>query len=380
MSSAASLAWSGLLLLGIQGCLSPLDAETVDHRRQSIIEGESSGADEDGVLMLRAVLEDEREVVCTASLIAPNLLVTARHCVSYLTEGLFTCTLEGELQSADEGAGQLGLHLPAEWLEVYGRELPRDEPLARGQQVLSTLSDNICTNDLAFVVLDRELELPLLPLRIGRPASFGEATAMVGYGLEAGQVGIDHLTQPRMRRGGLTIAGVGPDSLEDGVTTVAPRMLVVDGPSGCIGDSGGPLIAEATGAILGVFSLQQGGSCTAKNVRQHLVHLPPFERLLADAFAAAGAEPVLEATSGGGADNTGAGAAGEAAAAEAGRNGEGGQGATPPPDEPDDSGCSTSGTPAHARWSWLLGLALLGRRLSAGRRAGPRLSQRAAAP
>lgn len=376
MSSGARLALCCILLLAFQGCQNPSDGERAGRLRRAIIDGEPSGPAEDGVLLLRALLEDEREVICTGTLVAPNLLLTARHCVSFLTEGLFTCTLEGELNSRDEGAGQLGLHLPAESIEVFGRQEPRREPLARGQQVISTLSETICLNDLAFVVLDTALALPPMPMRIGRPAEFGELGAIVGFGLDAGQLGIDYATQPRLRRGGLAIAGVGPDSLEDGVTTVAPRMLVLDGPSGCIGDSGGPFLAETSGAVLGVYSLQQGESCTAANVRQHLVHLPPFELLINDAFAAAGAEPLPEPEPTGPGNEAGAGGNNAGPAAGQGHaGGAGGEGTEEAPaDELDDSGCTfTNATPRTGiDWAGLLLLGALTCRLSAVRRGGRR--------
>src|SRR5687767_8137560 len=108
------------LLGAAPSCAGPSDAAPlIGVQRHAIIDGEASGSDDDGVLMIRAVLEDQREVICTASLVAPNLLLTARHCVSYLTEGLFSCSVEGDLVNGGDGAGELGLHIPAESIEVY---------------------------------------------------------------------------------------------------------------------------------------------------------------------------------------------------------------------------------------------------------------------
>jgi hypothetical protein len=230
-------------------------------------------------------------------------------------------------------------------------------------------------------VLDRALDLPIVPLRLGRPAEYGELGSMVGFGLDAGQVGIDYRTQPRKRRGELRVTGVGPDSLEEGVTTVAPRSLIIDGPCGCIGDSGGPLLSEATGALLGVYSLLEGVSCADEDARSHLVHVPPFERLIADAFAAAGAEPILESegiagASGEvppGASGDGHGGAGgdSGVAREGGRAGE--QPDEPAPeDELDDSGCSMPASGARRgdpRPALLLAPALVALALLARRRA-----------
>src|SRR5882724_3200861 len=265
---------SGMLGVCALGCAGGAPAEQLAGQTQAIVDGEASGADQDGVVLLRAVLDDQSEIICTASLVGPNLIMTARHCVSYFTDGQFSCSAKGELIDNPTGAGALGLHLPAASLAVYGRQTPRKAPLAHGQQVLSTLSPSICENDLAFVVLDTALDLPIIPMRLGRPALVHEASVLVGYGMNATQTGIEYTTQPRRQRRDLEIEAVGPDSIADGVTSVPPRALILQGPSGCIGDSGGPLLAEATGAVLGVYSLQDGESCSAPDIRHQMVHVP----------------------------------------------------------------------------------------------------------
>jgi hypothetical protein len=261
----------------------------------------------------------------------------------------------------------LGLHLPPESIEVYGGPPPRKAPLAHGTQIISTLSPTVCRNDLAFVVLDTPIDAPLVPFRLGRPARVGELGVLVGYGLRKGQDGIDYAAQKRQQKRDLVISGVGPDSVNDGVTTVAPRTLLLDGPSGCIGDSGGPLLAQETGALLGIYSLQEGASCEAEDVRHHLVHVPPFASLIEQAFAAVGGAPQLEPI----ANDAGAGVGGASGAADnaAGADtADGGASAGAPdeaPPEPSDShdssGCSISGAaPNFAASPLWLALALGG--------------------
>jgi Trypsin len=261
---------------------------------QAIVGGEPSDATQDGVLLLRGTIGDASELLCTASLVAPNLVLTARHCVAYLSEGLFSCDVHGELSPSDAEGGRLGLHLPPEQLQLYSGETPRRAPLARGQRIFSTLSPTICRNDIAFLLLDRALEQPLVPMRLGGLAEVGEQSVLVGFGMDKDESSIDYVTQPRLQRRDLRIAAVGPGSVSDGVTTTPPRSLLLRGPSGCIGDSGGPLLSQASGAVLGVYSLQAGESCTAASVGQQLVQVQPFKSLIAEAFEAAGAEPVPE--------------------------------------------------------------------------------------
>jgi hypothetical protein len=195
-----------LLLVGCSQARSVATAEL----NVAIVGGEPSPAADDGVVLLRARLEDNAENVCSASLVAPNLLLTARHCVSLLVEGQFDCSVRGEVFDNPTGGGTLGLHLPAESLEVYGGKLPRAAPLALGQQVISTLSQTICVNDLAFVVLDRSLNLPILPLRLGRGAELNEPGDLIGYGLDGKQVAIDVRSQPRQRTSGSGSSGLAP--------------------------------------------------------------------------------------------------------------------------------------------------------------------------
>jgi hypothetical protein len=377
--------------------------------RLAVVGGERSGPGaEDAVLLLHGN-GGGRELICSASLVAKNLVVTARHCVSHLTEGLFRCSTRGELIEAEPpDAGRLGMHLPADTFEFFGGPPPHDTPVARGKQVLSTLSDTICTNDVAFVVLDRDVDLPILPLRLDGRAQRGEVVTLVGYGLDETmdpRDPFDLRLQERTRRGGLTIAGVGPDSVED-VTATPPRMIVLEGPSGCLGDSGGPLISSETHALLGIYSLLDGETCVAPNLRHLFGHLPSFPALTEQAFAAAEAEPVREAApsaggaggepgmageagasageaGGAGTPDDSAGAGGEPAMPTAGGEGgleqpsSGGTTGTPPPSAPKrraSSGCSLTPAPEQPSALALIALllaaqALRWRRLSAGCRA-----------
>lgn len=282
-----------LPLLGVTACAAAPPEEAPAAARQRVVDGELSPASEDGVLILRAEPETPEERLCSASLVAPNLLLTARHCVSYLTEAPFRCNLRGEAIDNEEGGGDLGAHVPARSIEIYGADKPRDEPLARGRRVLSTESPTICADDLAFVVLDRSIELPVMPLRLGRRARVGEAVTLIGFGVTDDDERLAYRVQDRRHKTGLTIADVGPDSVKD-VTTFPPRSLLLVGPSGCVGDSGGPLVTEETGAIVGVYSLLADAACSDSDVRHHFVHVPAFKSLIDTAFAAASAEPTLE--------------------------------------------------------------------------------------
>lgn len=364
-----------LCLAALVGCDQTETFAPIGERRFDVVGGEPSeyGSADDAVLLLRTFV-DEQELVCSASLVAKNLALTARHCVSHLVPGRFSCTVKGVLVETDEGAGRLGVHLPADTLEFHTGSAENRELVARGARVLSTLSETICLNDIAFVVLDRELDLPILPLRMGRRAQIGEPVSLLGYGLDESMtsaLGVPSSVLERNIRRDLTIFDVGPKTVEE-VTVAPPRTVLLEGPSGCLGDSGGPLLANRTRAVLGVYSVLGGSSCLESRVRHWFVHVPDFEALMREAFDAVGAEPLLEVEptasggaggagsageAGGGGEPTSTGDAGESGAGgkpasmgDAGESGEGGESSggsdTTEPKRRRQSGCAFTAAPA----------------------------------
>lgn len=279
----------------------------------------------------------EGELACSSALVAANLVVTARHCVAYFTEGGFACNVRGELLPGSTDGGRLGLDFPPDDIEFYAGEGAERKLVARGLEIFSTLTDTVCGDDLAYVVLDRKLDLPIMPLRLEGKAKVGEKVSLMGFGLDGKMsfdTPIDDLAL--LVNDALEIYDIGPSAVED-VTLAPPRTLVVAGPAGCVGDSGGPLSDAATGAVLGVFSLLLGDSCLSPDARGFFPYLRDYAALTAEAFDAAGATPLSEAPTdpgepgtagdgaGGGAGVEGVAASGAPGSAGEG-SGEGGQG------------------------------------------------------
>jgi len=286
--------------------------------------------------------------LCGASLVAPNLVLTARHCVAHINDGLFQCSLRGEVVEGTPGAGRLGVDFVATDLEFSTRD-DRAEPVAIGETILSTLSLSACSNDLAFVVLDRALDLPVFSLRKDRSAIEGELVVAVGYGADRNiEQRLDFETQERRRRDDLTVALVGPDT-NDELGDVAPRIVIVEGPGACLGDSGGPLLSRETNALVAVHSLVQG-DCVSAETRNWYTHVPPLWPWAERAFEAAGATPIIESVppdgggcgGGGGCDGESGTGGASGAPSTAGDGGEaaGGSSAGAPPDptEPEPDG------------------------------------------
>lgn len=264
---------------------------TLGQLEQPIVFGQSSeSSSEDGVVYILSSPPGLSPSFCTGTLIAPNLVATALHCVTYTELGFFSCAADGSVEPVNPGDGNVGALAPPDKVEIFmGTALPPAEPAAVAARLLGTGSTQICRNDLAFIVLDRALDAPIAAVRLSGEMTRSESVRVVGYG----QTEVDGARTARVTRAGVRIVDVGPTTDGAPTGTAAPRTFVVnEGP--CHGDSGGPAFSEETGALLGVYSLAAGPSCTGVGIRNVYTSLAPFSGLALQAFEAAGAEPQLE--------------------------------------------------------------------------------------
>jgi hypothetical protein len=227
----------------------------------------------------------------------------------------------------------LGATVAPEKFSIYQGFTPSAEPVAHGVQIISTGSETLCENDLAFVVLDRAVDLPIVPIYRGPPAQLGDVLTAVGYGSE------DPDALPTRTQREVTVTEVG-----QWVRT----FTVSEGP--CEGDSGGPTLSS-TGELTGVFSSVSVG-CTGPNASAKYTDISFFSKVVEEAFRAADAgSPWPDEVAGGGGGAGGAdsaGSAGEASQMLAGA----GNGM-----HDDDRGCTCASVGGSAaRGSWLLAL------------------------
>jgi hypothetical protein len=291
-------------LLALTACSAGVDAgapaaERVGRATQPVIAGQPSN--ERAVVLLARYDEDGvRRGLCTGTLVADNLVLTARHCVS-VTESQVACAATGE---PVVGGAVLSDRDPTS-LRVFAggdaaaRSLDIMEADAGGSELVVDDASVICNRDLAFVVLDRKVVgADIAPMRLSGGARVGEALRSVGYGLTEGGT----LPTGRVERAGVLVASAGPvvDPVDARVGIGSAEFSV--GESTCSGDSGGPTLS-ASGAVVGVVSRGGGGTPDPENIagkcigdKVHVIytHLGLSRDLVSRAFAAANATPWVE--------------------------------------------------------------------------------------
>lgn len=268
-------------------------ADELAQQAQAILGGQPSGAEEDGVVYIDGGLG------CSATLVAPDVVLTALHCVAEFRPGPFLCGDDGNLQTP-EPDGVLGATLAPETIEIRVGAQISAQPAAYAKKVFRSGAKDICKQDIAVVVLDRELDLPLSTMRLKHRTQRGSRMRAVGYGHNDEDQGSGRYT-----RGGLRVTDVGKDANAEADGRAAPYTFVLtEGP--CQGDSGGPAFSEETGALAGVYSISASSSCDSLGIRNIYTALAPFEDLILEAFEYAGREPLLEPSSDGADDGGGA--------------------------------------------------------------------------
>lgn len=175
---------------------------------------------------------------CTANLIAPNVLLTARHCIARSNSENVVC---GESLFGDPVDGGSTI--------VTGDAEPgQNSTFYRGMDVrVPSNGNDMCGYDVALIILQNPISsvTPLVP-RIDVPVQTGEAYVAVGYGENA-----DGNQNPgRMMLGDLSVRCLS-DECQQTYGVASTEFL---GQAGiCSGDSGGPALDDA-GKIIGIVS------------------------------------------------------------------------------------------------------------------------------
>jgi hypothetical protein len=304
-----ALRWAGLpLLVVVASCTTaPAETESTARARQAILGGTPSDGDQDAVVMLLQIdpRTNRRVGICTGAMLAPRLVLTARHCVAAVKDPeTLACNADGTPLLGGEITGNvdpsnLFVFTGSRRPEHIGFEPPeldttRWKPAGKGLEIIDDRATSLCDHDLALLLLESPIEgVPLATVRLDRPTAAGEKLVTVGWGVSSGE------QEPRQRqqRRDVVVKRIGPSSEIPVLTT---RELLFD-ESICLGDSGGPVFAQETNAIVGVVSRGGNGASPDANLAATCVdadnlatQLAPFRDLVLDAYRRAGAEPRLE--------------------------------------------------------------------------------------
>lgn len=174
------------------------------------------------------------ESFCSAALIGPRLLLTARHCVQ----------LPGTDQpmSPDQlmvGFGENALQREDHGIAVQTIQLPTQPEFFRTEDLMGT--------DLALLHLNRAAPIPVMAVAEFQQDKLPEQLTLIGYGVSrAGYYGLRHQIQVKVHaqdKATLTFSG-----------------------GGCKGDSGGPLVNDK-GELVAIVSLGTSRLCTVHQQR-----------------------------------------------------------------------------------------------------------------
>jgi MYXO-CTERM domain-containing protein len=237
----------GVLVMAVAGCVGqPPGGERVAGRSEPIIDGETVPAGEEEAVVVIASRRSGGLSLCTGSLIAPRVVLTAKHCVQ---EGGASEPLPAS--SFVVGVGSSVRQASQTFMVQSISTSPGTYPDTGGR-----LAPELVGTDIATITLTTGAAVEPLEVRRESPGALRNTQAKaVGFGQTPDG------TTGRKLRTMTSVAGFQGDG---------DRGVILTPPAVCQGDSGGPLLSQ-NGKVFGVASgggaCRTGSSCDPSSLR-----------------------------------------------------------------------------------------------------------------
>lgn len=233
--------WLNLgLTLALAGCADGGGQLPEDVAQEAIVGGQPDTTSHAVI----GIITREGEL-CSGSLILPNLVLTARHCVAALASDSVQCgvSMFGAVHPASDFAISWDANL---------RDNIDDSTVYRASSVRVPPDPGVCGNDIALIELSTNVPadqaVPIVP-RIDSPPATNEVFNAVGYGITNPNDQSGSTAGQRMRYDGGKVTCVGTACRGGGSTANEWTGQVPV----CSGDSGGPAL-DSQGRVIGATS------------------------------------------------------------------------------------------------------------------------------
>lgn len=231
------------VVIAAMGCVPEEDSAPFHVAQQAIMGGD---VDQNSTHVVGLVIDTgQGTAVCSGTLIAPNLVLTAQHCVAQLESPYVVC---GQSNFGPTfGAGQIFVSTQTQ-LTNNGSDY-----YAAAQIHIPPGGTDVCGYDIALVELAENVDsgdaMPAVP-RVDEGASPGEGYTAIGYGHVGDGTGSG--TRRRLEGRDVVCNGTGCGS----GAVASTEFVGADGT--CQGDSGGGAY-DAEGRVLGALSRGSDG-------------------------------------------------------------------------------------------------------------------------